>query len=190
MDTDHFGPFSSREPRFVHGYNSGSFGRRGGGRSAMPYVAAAFIARAMFEKARRGYDGGAGEARGPWGRPGWGHDAHEHGHGHGHGRHGGPRGFGRGHDDESGGAPWETRGPWARGRGRGGWGGDAQDFQQAREAFRTLRPEVGAIVASLRDAARRGALDARRLSEIKAVLSETRTRISAILAENGTTTNL
>ncbi len=79
--------------------------------------------------------------------------------------------------------PW---GPWAR--GRGGWGGDAQDYQQARDAFRTLRPEVSAIVSALRAALVSGKLDARRLSEIRVVLAETRARVTAILAENGPTT--
>ncbi len=189
MDTDRCSPFAGRGPRFVHGDNGGSFGPRRGGRPVMPYMAAAFIARALFEQARRGYGYGAGEGRGPWGGPDRGPEAHEHDHGQG--RRGGPRfgrGFGRGRDGEGAGEPWGPRGPWAR--GRGGWGGDAQDFQQAREAFRTLRPEVSAIVASLRDAGRRGVLDTRRLGEIKTVLSETRARISAILAESGTATNL
>jgi hypothetical protein len=83
------------------------------------------------------------------------------------------------------------RGPWRRwqdgpphfGRRGDWWGSDEQ--RQMREAFFALRSEVGPTMALLRDAFRQGTLDSAKLNEIRAVLSETRRRIAAIVSGTG-----
>jgi hypothetical protein len=101
------------------------------------------------------------------------HGHHHHHHGHDHERFGPPWMWGR----RPFGPPWAWGGqpfgpPWARGWGRGG-----PEQEQEREAFRTLRPVIGQIMALLR------AADARHIPAIKVALEDTRRRIAAILAE-------
>ncbi len=164
----HFDPsFDTGRPPFARGHH-GSWNRSssgfGGGRF-LPFLAGAFLMRAalrraysQFDAERQGQPGRGG--RGPWGRGGWpaphAHGGPDHDHGQDHDQDHG-RGFGRGF-----GAPWQ----------RGG-----------RDAVRGLRPEIGGLVAILRDAFMRGGIDQRQVGEIRTVLADARTRIAAILAE-------
>ena len=176
----HFDPsFDTGRPPFArgrhghHGPRDRSAGGFGGGHF-LPFLAGAFLMRAalrhadsQFDAERPGYPGRGGRGpwgRGPWNRGGWsaphahggpGHD-HDRNHEHGHGHE-------HGHEHGRGfGVPWQ----------RGG-----------RDAVRGLRPEIGGLVAILRDAFMRGGIDQRQVGEIRTVLADARTRIAAILAE-------
>lgn len=94
--------------------------------------------------------------------------------------HGGHPGRGPwGGDDGSG-----SYGRWGHGaRGRhGGW---RHGHGHGHRRDGGLRAEVGALVMLLRDAFRRGALDGRKVDEIRAVLADAQRRIAAILSESG-----
>jgi len=70
------------------------------------------------------------------------------------------------------GGPRFGGGPWGR---HGQHGGPEREARS--EAFRTLRPSVGNLIALLR------ASDPAQAGQIKAVLDEARRRIAAIMAE-------
>jgi len=178
----HFDPsFDTDRSPFARGHHGhhgrhGSWDRSSGGFQGgrfLPFLAGAFLMRAALRHAYSQADAerprqqGRG-GRDPWGRGGWSaphaHSGPDHEHGPGHDR---DHGHGHNHDHGRG----DGRGfgaPWQRGH---------------RDAIRGLRPEIGGLVAILRDAFMRGGIDQRQVGEIRTVLADARTRIAAILAE-------
>jgi hypothetical protein len=83
-------------------------------------------------------------------------------------------------------APWawdQEHSPFGERRPRRPWGHRGPEHSPGRESAWALRSELGPLLGLLRDAFRRGALDARQVDEIRAVLRESLRRIAAILGE-------
>lgn len=92
-------------------------------------------------------------------------------------RRGGPWGWGEEPSEGYGRRRHEHGGPWGR-----GWR-ERHEHGHGHEEGRSMRSEVGALIALLRDAARHGGPSAGQVSQIREVIGDARKRIAAILAE-------